>query len=137
MGRASAAKFAQVGDAFLTSAQALSDVAGGDEHYGNAIALLAIHAAIAWSDALSIAYAEQRSTDGDHLQAVKVLRGALGAKLPDTQETRLRRIIASKDEVSYQGAYYPLKDGRALLERAQLFATWGRKLYGDRPAFPR
>ena len=132
MDRASAAKFARVADGFLTSASALSDVANGDEHYGNAIALLAIHGSFAWADTLSIAFAEQRSTDGDHQQAVDVLRGSLGTRLAATQETRLRRIISAKDTVSYQGTYYPLSDGRALLQRARLFANSARTLFDER-----
>lgn len=50
--RSSAPKYAQVAAAFLVSAEALATLAGDDEGYGNAIALLSTHAVIAWADAV-------------------------------------------------------------------------------------
>lgn len=45
----------------------------------------------------------------------------------------LRAVVGAKDEVSYQGAYYPLHDGRRLLEKAVRFYLWADDLYQRRP----
>jgi hypothetical protein len=66
--KAQAPKYADTGRVFLASARALSDVADDDAPYGNAIALLAIHATISYTDALSIAYGEKKSAD-EHTKA--------------------------------------------------------------------
>jgi hypothetical protein len=131
--RLSAGKYRHVGRAFLDAADALSVVAGDDETYGNAIGLLSIHAAIAYADAVSIAYGERKSAAGDHEQAVSMLRGVLAARLPNDMESMLLTLVRAKDSVAYQGKYYPLDDGRALLERATTFARWADQLYQQRP----
>ena len=131
--RLSAGTYRQAGRAFLEAAEALSAVADDDETYGNAIGLLSIHAAIAYADTVSIAYGERKSTAGDHEQAVSVLRGVLAARLPSDMDSLLLSLVRAKDGVAYQGKYYPLQDGRALLERATKFARWADQLYQQRP----
>ena len=71
--RALAMKYHGVGRGFLSAAADLSAVASDDDAYGNAIALLAIHGAIAMADALAIAYGERKSAEGDHGHAVGLL----------------------------------------------------------------
>lgn len=51
--RSEAVKYMAVGRAFLNASEALSTVAGDDEGYGNAIALLAVHACVAMADAVA------------------------------------------------------------------------------------
>lgn len=48
-------------------------------------------------------------------------------------DSLLLSLVRSKDGVAYQGKYYPLRDGRALLERATRFARWADQLYQQRP----
>ncbi len=74
--RSQAAKYRNVGAALLESANALQTIAAADTRYGNAIAAVAIHAAIACNDALTIAYAEFKSTEGDHEKAPDALLSA-------------------------------------------------------------
>jgi len=131
--RALAIKYHAVGRGFLSAASDLSTVAVEDESCGNAIALLAIHGAIAMADALAIAYGEQKSTDGDHGQAVSLLRDILRDRLPERAESQLRALVGAKDSVSYQGTYYQLGQGRTLLKRAQQFAQWADQMYQERP----
>lgn len=61
--RAHAPKYYGVARAFLTSAQALADLGDESDTYGNAMAILAIHAAIGYADALAVAYGGTKSTD--------------------------------------------------------------------------
>lgn len=127
--RGSAPKYAQVAESFLESAGALAALAGADEGYGNAIALLSTHAAIAWADAVSIRHAEQKATDGDHEQAAAVLRDSVRNLLTAPAEKALRRVLAEKDAIAYQGRYYPLAQGVKVLEQAKKFARWAREVY--------
>jgi hypothetical protein len=131
--RLTATKYRQVGSAFLDSADALSALADDDESYGNAIGLLAVHAAIAFADAVSIAYGERKSAAGDHEQAVTVLRSVLTVRLPSTMDSLLLSLVKAKDGVAYQGKYYPLQDGRDLLGKATRFAQWADRMYQQRP----
>jgi len=117
----------------LDAADSLAALAGEDESYGNAIALLSIHSAISRADAVSIAYAERKSAEGDHTQAVTVLRAALGNRLPKREEGLLVSLIAAKDSVSYQGKFYPLADGQLMLEKARRFAAWADRMFQQRP----
>lgn len=130
--RSETPKYAETGRVFLESAKALSDVADDGAPYGNAIALLAIHAAISFADALSIAYGERKSVD-EHTKAADTLRAVLGSRLPNDKARALRRILAEKGSVSYQGMYYTLDDGRTLLSLATTFCAWARDTLQARP----
>lgn len=108
-------------------------MAEDDAPYGNAIALLGIHAAISYTDALAIAYGEKKSAD-EHTKAVDTLRSILGSRLPETQVKQLRKILLQKDTVSYQGSYYSLAEGQSLLRAAVAYCKWAAELLEQRPA---
>lgn len=131
--RHEAPRYADTGRVFLESAQALSDVAHDGAPYGNAIALLAIHATISYTDALSIAFGERKSADV-HTKAADLLRAVLGTRLPNDQAKSLRRILQEKDSVSYQGTWYTLEDGRKLLADARQYCAWARETLQVRPS---
>lgn len=131
--KAQAPKYADTGRVFLASAKALSDVADDDAPYGNAIALMAIHATISYTDALSIAYGEKKSAD-EHTKAVETLRSIIGGRFPETRAKQLRKVLLQKDTVSYQGAYYSLSEGRSLLLVAEAYCKWASDLLEQRPA---
>lgn len=129
---AEAPRYAETGRVFLESARALSTVADEGAPYGNAIALLGIHAAISYTDALSIGYGGRKSGD-EHAKAVGTLRSILGARLPDIQAKTLGRILLQKDLVSYQGTYYTLPDGQKLLKLAESYCQWAMETLQHRP----
>ncbi len=126
-------KYAATGRVFLTSAQALSDVADEDAPYGNAIALLSIHACISCTDALSIAYGERTSAD-DHTEAVDALRSIIWSRLTAEGAKQLRKILLATDIVAHQGAYYTLEEGKRLLQLAEGYCKWATDLFESRPA---
>ena len=64
--KAQAEKYRRVGAALLESATVLSELATDADSFGNAIAVVAVHACIAHDDALSIAWKGVKSTEGDH-----------------------------------------------------------------------
>ncbi|MGQ0816033.1 MAG: hypothetical protein ACT4O1_16500 [Gemmatimonadota bacterium] len=131
--RSEAESYRRVGDALLESAIALSDLADEGGRYGNAIAIIAIHAAIAWTDTLTIAYGARKSTDGDHSRAADLLFEVLGSSRDENKIKVLRGVLSTKDRVSYTGSYYTARDAAQLLKRSAEFISWARGLYEKRP----
>lgn len=128
-----AAGYLGTGRTFLEAAHALATLAGADESYGNAIAVLVVHATIAHVDALTIAFAGKKSTSGDHRDAARLLRAVLGNRLSAEQERAVLSVVSAKDTVSYQGKYFPLSDATALLDKATAFSAWAEQRYQERP----
>lgn len=118
----------------MKSASDLAELAADEDSYGNAIAIVAIHAAIAYADALSIRFGGFKSIEGDHVRAVDALKEALGDRADATAIRRLQRVLAQKDQVSYQGTHYTVADAKRLTAQAQEFATWAEELLRYRPA---
>lgn len=127
-----ASRYAETGRVFLESARALSVVADAGAPYGNATGLLAIHASIGYTDCLSIAFAGIKST-GEHTSAADNLQEVLGARLPISMGKVLRKILMAKDDISYQGHFYPLSEGRKLLKLAEAYCEWAGDLFQRRP----
>lgn len=132
--RAQANKYRRVGAALLESAKALADLATDSDGYGNAIAVVAVHACIAYNDALSIAWKGVKSTDGDHTRAPDALLFALSHEVPPERVRQLKNVVDKKDHVSYQGTYYRMDQASRLLEEATGFCTWADETYERRPA---
>lgn len=131
--RSMADRYRRVAMSFLEGARTLAELADEDDHTGNAIAVVTVHAAIAWSDAICITYMGAKSTDGDHARAADLLQEALGARM-DAQALRsLRSVLQRKDMVSYSGDYYRVTEARALLEKAEVFCKWAERAYELRP----
>lgn len=108
------------------------DVADEDARYGNAIAVIAIHAAIAYNDAVTIAYGGSKSTEGDHEKAPDALIAALKNPSP-AQVDLLRAVVKKKDSASYRGEYYTMEDAVMVLRRAEKFCEWAEEMYQSRP----
>jgi hypothetical protein len=131
--RSQAEKYRRVGVSLLASARALESIAVTGDPYGNAIGVVAVHAAIAYNDALTIAFRGIKSTEGDHRKAADVLQQALGHRAAAEQVNGLRSILALKDRISYGGQYYTLHEAQQLLQSAETFAEWAEALYLERP----
>ncbi len=122
-----------MGAALLDSAHVLAEVGTDADSYGNAIAVVAVHACIAYNDALSIAWRGVKSTEGDHGRAADTLVFALGHLAAAEQVRRLRAVLSRKDEVSYQGSYYGVSEATRLLQQAVAFCAWAEDMYDRRP----
>lgn len=129
--RSRAAKYEGVGRALLRTARDLELM--GEAKYGNGLAIIAIHAAIAYTDALTVAYREIKSTDGEHLRAAEVLVHALGSLADPRQVDRLRGILDAKSHASYSGSFYTLQDGRDILQELERFVGWAEERLASRP----
>jgi hypothetical protein len=123
-------QYQSVGRALHTTARDLAMI--GEPKYGNGLAIIAIHAAIAYTDALTVAYRQIRSTDGEHVQAASVLEHALGSTADAEQVRRVRRILGAKSHASYSGNYYTLEDGAAILKELDRFAEWAEERLAER-----
>jgi hypothetical protein len=134
--RGQAEKYRRVGAALLESAQTLAELAHESDSYGNAIAVVAVHACIAYNDALSIAWKGVKSTEGDHMRAVDTLVFALSHRAPPERVRQLRTVLGRKDQVSYQGSYYRVSEATRLLEDAAGFCRWAEEMYDHRPPSP-
>lgn len=106
----------------------------GEARYGNGLAIVAIHAVIAYTDALTVAYGGLESIDGDHARAEELLAEVLGPRLPAAERRRLHAILNAKSHVSYSGADYTLADARKVLARVDAFVEWAGTAYELRPA---
>lgn len=123
-----AEKYRRVGAALVESARALLTVADEGDRFGNAIGIVAVHAAIAYTDALTVSYAGFKSTEGDHRKAADALQGALTHRAEPGKLTLLRSILGVKDEVSYAGTFYRVEDAERVLTRTLEFAAWAEEL---------
>jgi hypothetical protein len=129
--RGRAAKYQAVGRALLGTAGDLALM--GEGKYGNGLAIIAIHAAVAYTDALTVAYREIKSTDGEHLRAAEVLVHALGSAAHPQQVSRLLGILDAKSHASYSGNYYTLEDGREILRELERYVEWAEERLASRP----
>jgi len=130
--RSAAEKYRRVGTALLESAETLITVADEDDQFGNAIAIVAIHGAIAYADSLAIAFGGFKSTDGDHTRAADVVQEAMGSRADERALKALRSALAMKDKVSYSGMYYRIDEAARLLEQVRRFSGWAEEAYDHR-----
>jgi hypothetical protein len=116
----SAARLLQARE-FHESARSLVTLAE-NKSYNGAITLM-ITAAIAYADSVT---SEMKGVVNkqDHQTAPKLLREALGNRLPDKQEKFYRRILGRKDEVNYGARSTTLEEAERLIAELDEFAVW-------------
>ena len=89
----------------------------------NPIVSQIVNAAIAYADAITAARmgrVNQQDHDGIHT----LLHDALGERLPQTQASRLRRILNTKDAAQYGARLMRKDEALRLLDEANEFARW-------------
>ena len=123
---AQADSYAELGRRLLHAGRAI--VERGDPRHASALAILSVHAAIAFTDAVAIHAGGRKSTSPDHEAALRVLRAVLGPRLPQRFERVLQRVIAEKDRLEYQGYLATMGEAASLFERAGQVAAWAEEL---------
>lgn len=114
---------------FKTDAEKMLQLA--DEFSGNGIAVLCVHAAIAYADAIAIFAAGRKSKSGDHRDAAPFLASAIPIRsIDDKAAMRAFEVILSrKDEVSYMQDLLSQREAAVLLDKLHSFARWAEKTF--------
>jgi hypothetical protein len=98
----------------------------GDEFYRNSSALLAIHSAVSYADALRVGLGDSQLSNDDHrVTADRLKRLLADRKYPDTSGlTHLQYLISKKSRIAYGDQGTDLKECQMLATKAERFARW-------------
>jgi hypothetical protein len=98
---------------------------------GSGVAVLCIHSAMAYADALTCRATGRRSKRRDHRDAAAFLASVVALRSSDdtSAQKAFQALLNRKDEVSYADDLVTDLDAHALLARLQLFATWAEARY--------
>jgi hypothetical protein len=97
--------------------------------YASAAALLAIHSAISYNDALLIKLSGRRSRSQAHEQAIKSIGKACGiAKIRPQGIEHLKKLLGAKTDVSYGDRQVDRERAEALCILAERFQAWAEGL---------
>lgn len=95
------------------------------ESYTSAVALLAVHSAISYNDALLILLTGERPKSESHQAAAKFVRTACGkSKLDSAGVAHLEKLLSAKTDVSYGSRKIRRDQALALFFAAQRFQAW-------------
>ena len=126
-----APKYLTKAERFKADAENMEELA--DEFSGDGVAVLCIHAAIAYGDAVSIVAAGKKSKSGDHRDAGPFLASVVPIRTSEDKAAirAFQFILNRKDEVSYTGDILDGSEAAALLDRLRAFARWADKKFRD------
>jgi len=111
----------------LASAMKLCSVV--DASYPSAVALLAVHSAIAFQDAVQVKLTGHRSQTQDHMQAVRDITKACTIKRVDRAGIKhLQRLVTAKTDVAYGDRQVTREQAETLRVFAERFQTWAEGL---------
>ena len=93
--------------------------------YWNAAGVLMIHAAIAYTDAITIKVGGVKSQGEDHMAAVDLLREVIVLdEAGKRASNHLARMIEEKNVVSYRGEVYSRADIEKLWKQLERYKEW-------------
>jgi hypothetical protein len=118
--------YAEIGRRLLLAGRTMA--AQGDPAYASALAILAVHATIAFTDAVCIRFGGKKSASNDHKAAVALLRATLRQRLPTTIERAVLRVAREKDRVEYEGYIVRRTEADRLFELAERVGAWAETL---------
>lgn len=129
--RARASTYLHKARGFRADAETMASFAG--EFSGNGLAVLCVHAAIAYADAVTVRAGEVKSASGEHLDAVDLLESVvrIGTDADRAAIKALRYVLQRKDEVSYMATLMRPDDAARVLERLQQFGDWAEHRYAQ------
>jgi hypothetical protein len=118
--------YAEVGRRLLLAGRVMIERA--DAQHASALAILSVHAAIAYADAIAIHVGGRKSTSSDHAGAARLLRSLLGPRLPAAMQTAVARLLSEKDRFEYQGYIATMREATSLFSRAEQIAAWAESV---------
>jgi hypothetical protein len=94
--------------------------------FGHSTALLGIHGAISYCDALRVGLGSRRLSSDNHASATKELKLLLGARKFEEQKGigRLKKMLAQKSMVAYSPNRVSEREVVAIIQQARRFALW-------------
>jgi hypothetical protein len=100
-----------------------------DNAYRNSVALLAIHSAVSYTDALRVGLGDLTLYADDHKKAVAALQAVLPAKIMPDQNgfQHLRYLLENKSIVAYGDERLVANRSEAIVLKAVRFAFWANK----------
>lgn len=127
--RAQASTYRHRARGFRADAETMASFAG--ELSGNGLAVLCVHAAIAYADALAVRAGAVKSASGEHLDAVDLLESVvrIATDADRAAVTALRHVLQREDEVSSLATLVRPDDAARVLERLQQFGDWAERRY--------
>jgi hypothetical protein len=97
--------------------------------YASAAALLAVHSAISYSDALLMGLGGARPRGENHREAIAALKRACsGAKIDRQGITHLDRLLSAKTDISYGEKQVDNQRIEALCIAAERFQVWAERI---------
>lgn len=100
--------------------------------YYNAAGVLFVHAAIAYSDAITIKLKGVKCRGENHQELATLLQTVTGNTPENTSSIiKLLKIIEHKNRVSYSGDIYSKKDIDQMHKLTERYKTWAEKQIGD------
>ena len=129
--RSLAVKYFDKAARFKADAEKMSVLA--DEFSCNGVAVLCVHAAIAYGDAISILAGGRKSKSGDHRDAAPFLASVIPIRTVEDKAAlrAFQTILNRKDAVSYLDDIVDDAEAAALLERLGAFSRWAGKTFAD------
>jgi hypothetical protein len=128
------ARLAVYQDRGLQLAKAMRMCQGNDPPYYSAAALLAVHSAIAYNDAVQIMLTGKRSQFEDHRRALKPTMSACqNARIDPKGIEQLRILLGAKTDVSYVDKLVEAQIAFRLCTAADRFEAWAQRyVFGRR-----
>lgn len=116
-------------DRALQLAKAMNLCRRKETYYPSAAALLAVHSAIAYNDAVVMKLTGERSKTQDHSQAIAALKRACErAKIEPLGIAHLSRLLGAKSDISYGDRHVHNQLADALCLAADRFEAWAERV---------
>ena len=88
-------------------------------------AILFVHTAIAYTDALTVKAGGVRSSSDDHLQVVSLVKQIIFINDEDkTALNRLMKILSEKSKVAYGGQMYSQSQAEKMMKNMERYQSW-------------
>jgi hypothetical protein len=97
--------------------------------FGYSSALLGIHGAISYCDALRVGMGSKKLSASDHSRSADDLESLLGSRRPERQQgvKHLRLLLGRKSRISYAAEAIRKDEAEDIVKRAKRFADWAEE----------
>ncbi len=118
--------YASVADNFTKGAELAKEFG-----YWNAAGVLIVHAAIAYTDAITIKVAGVKSRGEDHTETTRLVEEVVALDEDGRKAlNKLRRLIEEKNLVSYRGEIYRRDDIEKMWKLLERYKNWAVEIIG-------